>query len=912
MLEQGEQHRNQGVKGEPIMSAKFRAPPGLSWIVRRPRLIERLSAGVRGPLTTIVAPAGSGKTVLASSWMAASAAQGPVVWLSLDRQDRRPGAMWSYVVAGLERVGLPVVDVATPPPGGDESATLIRLAAVLSEQPRPVVLVLDDTQVLTGSGAGEDLDFLVRYAGPQLRLVLLGRVEPDLPLHRYRVAGSITEIHLEELEFTVEEAEALLAAHGVDLPEEEVAALVRRTEGWAAGLRLAAMSWQQRMPATGEPVDLDLRDEIEVYFVAEVLDAQPAEVREFLLRTSIVDHVWPELAVELSGSRDSARMLAALAHARVFVSPDPLDRRRYVYSPLVRDVLRSQLRQERPDELVGLHRTAAGWLAGAGRYADAAAHAAAAGDWSTAASVLVDGLAISDLLGGSRSARRTRVLASMPADLADPAAAVVRAALALGGSDPDGCEKELLRAAELVTGGAANDRPELRLCAAVTELACARVRDDPDAALRAAPAVESALAAVTELGRTVPDDLRVLVQFHRGLVLLGRGDLDGARTALAVGVAVATRAGLVRHRWRLACQGHLALVEAMCGRLRRATEHAREADQAAEATAGAEDAAAPRSVAADLALAWVGVEEYDLRAARDHADRAEEAMRIEPDVIAAGTLALVRARLARARGDATGALTALGQARSAYAGRAPTWLLEKLATVEAAMRAAGGGRDGGAADSPEGMAPPIAPAAQAEPPDAALPASPQAALAAATAQLSRGAIDAATEQVARVLAQADLTVDVRVEAWLLSATCELSRGRIEHVRSALGRALRLAEPERLRRPVLEAPAVLRRFLRRDEELVTRHDWLGTTAPKSSRRHVGAEQADESAPVLEPLTAKETEVLRYLAALLSTEEIARKMFVSVNTVKTHIRGVLRKLAASRRNEAIRRARDLGLV
>ena len=164
-----------------------------------------------------------------------------------------------------------------------------------------------------------------------------------------------------------------------------------------------------------------------------------------------------------------------------------------------------------------------------------------------------------------------------------------------------------------------------------------------------------------------------------------------------------------------------------------------------------------------------------------------------------------------------------------------------------------------------------------------------------------------------MLAQAELTLDVRVEAWLLSATCELTRGQTIHARSALSRGLRLAETERLRRPVMEAAAPVRRFLRGNEELTSRHGWLATTASaRVSHRAAGTADTEESAPILERLTVKETEVLGYLAALLSTEEIARTMFVSVNTVKSHIRGVLRKLAASRRNEAVRRARELGLV
>jgi LuxR family maltose regulon positive regulatory protein len=184
----------------------------------------------------------------------------------------------------------------------------------------------------------------------------------------------------------------------------------------------------------------------------------------------------------------------------------------------------------------------------------------------------------------------------------------------------------------------------------------------------------------------------------------------------------------------------------------------------------------------------------------------------------------------------------------------------------------------------------------------------------AAAELARGDTGPASETISAVLRQADLPLDVRVDAWLLSASCELVQGRTELARTALDRALRLAEPEKLRRPVIETSPGLRRFLRQENDLMDRHEWLGAAIvrlPGARQRSVPT-IASGSVLIVEPLTAKEQEVLRHLAALFSTEEIARKMFVSVNTVKTHVRGVLRKLSASRRNEAIRRARELGLV
>jgi LuxR family maltose regulon positive regulatory protein len=194
-----------------------------------------------------------------------------------------------------------------------------------------------------------------------------------------------------------------------------------------------------------------------------------------------------------------------------------------------------------------------------------------------------------------------------------------------------------------------------------------------------------------------------------------------------------------------------------------------------------------------------------------------------------------------------------------------------------------------------------------------VPPSPRTTLVQAAAELAGGQAAAAGAAVAEILPQADLPLDVRVDAWLLAATCELTEGKTELARGTLDRALALAATERLRRPVIEASPRLRRFLRQERDITERHAWLGAAIIGTPHTRAATSLVASSAgPVVEPLTDKETEVLRYMAALLSTEEIARTMFVSVNTIKTHIRGVLRKLGATRRNEAIRRARELGLI
>ena len=230
------------------MAAKFEAPKLPLWLVVRQRLLDCISQGVREQLTLVSAPAGCGKTVLAASWAAAGAAPGPVAWLSLDEDDNKPGVFWCYVLAALARVGVPVSDVGMPAVAETvDRSVLIRLAAGLSEQSEPVVLILDDAQVLGDRAVLDGIEFLLRHAGNSLRLVILTRVDPALPLHRYRLAGSMTELRLDELAFTPVEARALLTAHDADLPEDTAIALAEKAHGWAASLRLAALSLQHRL-----------------------------------------------------------------------------------------------------------------------------------------------------------------------------------------------------------------------------------------------------------------------------------------------------------------------------------------------------------------------------------------------------------------------------------------------------------------------------------------------------------------------------------------------------------------------------------------------------------------------------------------------------------------------------------------
>jgi LuxR family maltose regulon positive regulatory protein len=855
--------------GDPIMTVKLEPPALPPWRVARERLRERLSAGATRPLTMVTGPAGSGKTTLVADWVEDGRPPGQVAWLSLEPADDQPAVFWSYVLAALHRAGIDLA-VDRGPSAADclDRSFLVRLAVGLAARPYPVVLVLDDVQVLTRRSILDALGFLIEHAGNRLRIVLLTRTEPALPLHRYRVTGSVTEIGRQSLAFTAEEATSLLTAHGVRLEESEVADLVERTEGWAVALRLHARALPGA--AIGEtPAEL-----VE-YIRHEVLAGQHAAGRDFLRRISVADSLPAGLAAELTGRRDAEQTLDRLTHDGVLRAPEPGGEPGRRHHPIVREVLFGELTENYPGHVVGLHRRAARWYTEQGLHADALSHAVAAGDWVQGAATVVGSLTIADLLIGARAERCAEVLRRIPAGDGTAEVAIVLAAVAVRGADEEVCAKHLARAHEIVGGSLGAQRPALSLSLLAVELTWAGMADPPDRLAVVADQAGRLLDDVLARGIDVPASLRMLIRLAHGNSLLLRNDVEAARTSLLSAAEDAAAGRLERERGVIL--GRLALAEALSGRLRRASDHARQALTAPPAV----DAV---SVAPYLALAWVYAEEYDLAEARAHADRAAAVLTGQTDPLATGLLCLIRARIHRARGDVARAATVLAQELGADPAPRPPWLTEVLTLAYTTLQTPG------------------------RPPEPTGPvATSRHLLAEATAALAAGDTRTARQAAAVLTERSGLPLDVRVDGWLVTANSELADGRRDQARQALERALAMAESERLRRPVLEAAPPLRRLLREERDIGARHSWLDVTTPSYDEPPVDAHPV-----VVESLTAKEAEVLRYLSDLLTTDEIARAMFVSVNTVKTHVRGVLRKLAATRRNEAVRRARYLGLI
>ena len=879
--------------GDPILASKITVPNVPGWAVQRPRVTTLITQGLRWcPLTIVTGPLGTGKTMALASWAAQS---GPVAWVSVDEYDTRPGVFWSYVVAALRKSGVAIPKALSAPARGRtaEHLFLLRLASALAAQNTPVRLVIDDFHLLTEPRVVDGLDFLLKNAGPGLRLVVSSRADPPLPLHRLRLAGELAEIRAGDLAFSVAEAGELLAQHGCTLSAGPLECLTRQTEGWAAGLRLAAMS----MAAHPDP-DQFVKElvtgesALTGYLVKEVLDTQPAEVREVLLSTSILERVNAGVASELAGNGQAGRILAALAHANAFVQP--MDGGWYRYHTLLAQMLRLKLRLECPDRIASLHRQAARWYERNGQLTDAVRHAAQAGDWRLAASMVIDGLAIGEVIERRGGQSLADEFASMPHGEAwpEPQPYLVSAAIALSAGRPESAAAALDAAEKIFDRLSADQEDAARLAVAMIRFAVSRGSGDLTAAAEAVACAEALVGRVGGGGPARHAGIRAQVLFARGAAELWSGRFGEAARVLDAGVTAAAASG--EEHERIDCLGHLALAEALRGHLARAAE------LAGEATACAGDGQRsqgqhPRP-AALAALAWVHLEHHELRDARRRLTQVDTALRANPDRLIGAVACLTAAYSALAEGRAEAATQFVARARSAWS--VPSWLEQRLNLAESRALAAAGDIE----------------AALAAAKRADCDGSPEAAVTLAHAWVAAGDGDNARRALAPVLAAHEGVPDwVRVQACLVDARLSYHRGDRVRGRRSLGCALRLAEREQLRLPFAMERSWIGPVLQRDPELADAHQHLLRSAGCHDPLRAASQALNEAAiPVIEPLTEREQEVLRHVSVMLTTAEIASELYISTNTVKSHIKNICHKLAVTHRGEAVRRARRLQLI
>ena len=546
--------------------------------VERLRLFELLDEGVTGPLTLLCAPAGSGKTMLLSSWLRRADLPGAVAWVGVDRGESDPTRFWSTVVDALRGSGAvpPESALATllPSPTGGHDELVDRLPDELARLPAPIVLVLDDLHELRSEEALGGLERLLARAPTQLRMVLVSRREPKLGLHRLRLSGDLTEIRAAELVFTPEEAGVLMSAAGVAVSTGDLARLHARTEGWAAGLRLAAMALARhdspdRFVAEFAGSERTIAD----YLLGEVLAHLPPDVRRLLLRTCILERVNGVLADVLTGRHDGTRMLHELEEANAMVVAVDVGRTWFRYHHLLADLLRLELRREASEEIPGLHRLAAGWFAERGHVVDAIRHAELAQDWAHAVELL--GRHWVHLVLDGEESTLASLLGRLPRDVieGDAEGATIAAAARLAQSRWSEADMLLAAAEAAMPSLPAERRDRAETALATVQLFRARRVGD------VASVIDDASARLHPDTGTAPE-LAALALMNLGIGETWTFRLPDAERHLTAGLALAERTG--RPFVEIGCLGALGMVANLTQRLDLAEERLRTAIAVAE------------------------------------------------------------------------------------------------------------------------------------------------------------------------------------------------------------------------------------------------------------------------------------------------------------------------------------------
>ena len=871
---------------DSVLMSKITVPALPKWNVSRDRVQALIANGSRGPLTVVTGPPGSGKTMALASWAAAGSRSEPVAWVTVDRFDNRPEVFWSHVIEALRRAGAALPADLPAAASRQPSLFLHHFASALAAQdPMVVTLVLDDVHLLTKPRCLDGLDYVLRNASGGLHLLVASRMDPLLPLHRYRLTGELTEVRACDLAFSITEAALLMAQHGITLSPDLLETLTRRGEGWAAGLRLAAISMDGH-PDPGQFVkELEAEDgPIAGYLIDEVLNRQPAQVRDLLLRTSILDRVNVELAGELAGEREAGEIIPALAQANAFVQP--IGHGWYRYHSLFADVLRLKFRHESPHKVTQLRRRAARWLWRNGTLLEAVSQAAAAGDWALAARIAVEELAVGTLLDPRAGGPLAEAFRPMPASAApqEPPQLIVAAAMALRRAQDDAGATRLAGAERLLERLPAGEELPSRMAVALIRMALARHDGDLGAAAQASAHAGRVLAQLPPDLLSRHPEVRMQELSARGAVQMWSGRLDDAASTLDQAAAVMCGS--------CDCFGLRALVEALRGRFTHASKLA--------ATAGAPPGAGNgwhHGAAAEVALAWAHLERNQLSEAAGRLARAEDALHAQPDRLISAVAWLVAARLSLARGRAEAAAEMIARAGCGWP--LPPWLQQRMALAASHAHAAAG-------DVQAAL-------------EAARCAGPPSSLTGAVA-LARARLAAADPPAAaQALAGASVTVAdqapdlLRLEAGLLEAELGYGGGDPDRGRPALEHALKLAEKERVLLPFAIQRAWIEPVLRRDAGLGEDFRRLFQAPAAPGRALAPPPAAGQATPVIvEQLSGRELEVLRHVSRMLSTAEIADEMYLSVNTVKSHLKSIFRKLGVSHRREAVRRARQLALL
>ena len=923
-----------------LVATKMNTPRLRGALVPRPRLAALMDAGAEATLTLVSAPAGFGKTTVLASWLARTSTEPrTVASVSLDESDNQSASFWLYVVTAMNSAAPGVGASVLPLLAAGQPASRTLLTAVLNDvgsQSTEVDLILDDYHLADGAEVAEGMNFLLEHRPANLHVIISTRADPNLPLARLRARGELVEIRARDLRFTVEETASYLTdVGGLAVAPADVSVLESRTEGWAAALQLAALSMQGRDDITGFIAGFAGNDRYIVdYLVDEVLSRQSDEVRDFLTRTSILDPLGGDLCDAALDQTGSQAMLAALERANLFLVPLDDHRQWYRYHHLFADVLQAHLRHDHPEHVAGLHLRASGWYDRAGEPVPAVRHALAAGDINRAADLAEAAL---PALQRDRQESVIRTwIDNFPDDVVRdrPVLAIgfvgalmssneftgieprlsaverqlpaIRARIASHRADPpDTRDAHGVRVSDIV----AVDDAELARVPAATELYRAGMSlvtgDLPSTHRHAQIAIDT----------STPDDdlVRAAASGLSGLAHWACGELDDAHRRYTACIDGLQRVGHVSDV--LGCSITLADIRMAQGRLRDSATSFDQGLHLATATA----ASTPRGVAdMHVGLSHVALHRGQLTEAREHLETARglgEGRGLPQYPYRSRAAA---AMLAAAAGDLATALTLVAEAQQVYLGdfspdvrplhAVAARLLVRRNDVDAAIRWAHSHDVTATQD--------LSYLREFEHVTLA-----EVLLARHRRDGDSTAVLDAGQLLERLLEAAHQggRLATIIEVLVLQSLAANDCGENDEALALLDRATVLAEPEGQVYAFARHGALLTPIL---ETLVARPGgtfWaaslldacrVAATAPTTDepiRQNISTTEG-----IIEPLSGRELEVLYLLDTDLGGPEIARHLFVSLNTVRTHTKSIYTKLGVNNRRAAVRRGHELGLL
>jgi LuxR family transcriptional regulator, maltose regulon positive regulatory protein len=923
---------HRGAHGDPLLMTKLSVPFVRPSLVARPSLSEKLDEGLERKLTVVSAPAGFGKTTLLSSWTSELSDDGrPVAWLSLDAADNDPARFWRYFVTAIGQLqsgsGETALALLGSPQAPPIEAILTTLLNELVDLSTDAMLVIDDYHLIESQAIHQALSFLIDHLPPRMHLVIATRVDPPLPLARLRARGEMSEVRADDLRFTPEEAGTFLnRVMGLELSAEDIAELEGRTEGWIAGLQMAALAMRDHADVPGFIASFTGSNRHVVdYLAEEVLGRQQEGLRIFLLQTSILDRMCGPLCDAVTGHTDGQTTLERLEQANLFVIPLDDERRWYRYHHLFADVLRQRLHQEHPDLVLELHRRASGWFEEEGLVPEAIHHALAAQDWELAIR-LIESSGMAVVLSQQV---RTMLgwIDGLPEELVRerPVLCTIHALALVFLNRPDDAEARLRDAERCIPGDPATDEDRTILGrAAVLRAVIARYSGDLECCVAMA---HRALELLPETEATTNE--RSAARVHVAFAYQVSGDVTptNERPLEEAIVWFRTSGALIA---LLRGINYLARLRTLQGRLRAAAATYEEATEVVSGRDGLRGVV--NSAAHYVGLGDIHRERNDLDSAELYLRRAVDlftgALTVEADVVTHGYLSLARVQRARGRhAEAVATLddfTTLARQRDFFpllvarveAAQARLALIQDdLPAAVSWAEASGLGAD----DEPD------------------YPREEQY-LTLVRVLIAQGRVDPMDSSLDDALGLLDRLCKAAegggrkgsvIEILVLRALALQARHESREALAALERALTLAEPEGYVRVFVDEGAPMKALLLallkaarrkggRGAKQLTSLTYVRRLLATFESPHTSAEplvgRASESddQPLLDPLTTREREVLQLISEGLSNRQIATRLFIEVGTVKGYVHSLLRKLEVDSRTKAISRAHELHLL